>query len=223
MSKSRQLIEHTPMKTSTENAPCYIENDFHNKWAERLATPIVWMQQDVMGDANAMRHIYAEVDRLKYKKPLTHVKRFKSGSESLEVTLFDVKAELKIITSEVSMHIDSILREKLFKQIDRIHDPDEWEDNDLPMNPTSYRNFITGLVKISPKRGPGLGVSVAGNVVAAWMDGESRLILEFAKDSVIWVVSRRINGEEEFVSGKTNLKRLYANLKPNVANDHFFD
>lgn len=146
---------------------------------------------------------------------LTTDKSVLLGTTSIEERLFDARTNVKIMTSEVSMHIRSDLRKKLFRQIDMLHDPDEWEPDDIPISESSFKAFLSGFLQINPERGPGLGLSHAGNLIASWVSsGRDRLIIEFMPNSVKWVITRFINDETEQFTGRTKINRLFESLVP---------
>ena len=154
------------------------------------------------------------IEDLKTKPPLTAHKSAFSGDKPVEERLFDARANVKIMTSEVSMHINPGLREKLFHQIDMLHDPDEWEDDDIPVNNASFKAFLSGFLQINPERGPGLGLSHTGNLIASWLSDRDRLIIEFMPNQVKWVITRFINDEPEQFTGRTKINRLFESLAP---------
>lgn len=136
-------------------------------------------------------------------------------NRSLQEVLFDARAAVKILTSQVSMHIDSNTRENFFKQIDLMHDAGEWDTEDGPISPSSYTSFLRWMVFASPVRAPGLGMGSSGNLIAVWMDGADRLVLEFLKgDSVKWLVKRANADGVEAGSGQTKILRVGAVLTP---------
>ena len=65
-------------------------------------------------------------------------------SQSLEEKLFDAKANVKVMFSKVSMHFSDETRTKIFKFIDFLHDEDDWEEGDSPINSESFNtiNFV---------------------------------------------------------------------------------
>lgn len=113
------------------------------------------------------------------------------GSDKpLPERLFEALAAAKILTSQIAMHLDAAWRARLFDQLDSLHDPEEWGIGDLPVRQASFSTFLKALLLIGPERGPGLGLSVAGNIVAAWTTGKDRLTIEFLPDDRIrWVLS----------------------------------
>ena len=165
--------------------------------------------------------IMKEIQALKAKPLLTTHKPALRGNESIEELLFDARANVKIMASAVSMHINPELRIKLFRQIDMLHDPDEWEPEDTPINQLSFKTFLSGLLQINPERGPGLGLSNTGNVIAAWVTDKDRLIIEFMPKKVKWVITRFINDEPEQFTGRTLINRLFESLAP-YNPDHWF-
>lgn len=166
----------------------------------------------IVSDEN--KPVMQAIEDLKTKPPLTAHKSFLSGDKPIEERLFDTRANIKIMTSEVSMHINPGLREKLFHQIDMLHDTDEWEEDDVPVNKPSYKTFLSGFLQINPERGPGLGISYTGNLIASWVSDRDRLVIEFMPNQVMWVITRFINGEPEQFTGRTKVNRLLESLTP---------
>jgi hypothetical protein len=134
--------------------------------------------------------------------------------DDLPHQLFDALAQVKILTSKVAMHVDAEWRQKLFRQLDSLHDIVEWEEGDKPIQLESFNTFLRAILSINPKRRPGLGLSQTGHLVAAWMKNNDRLTIEFfPNDRVRWVLSRRIKGDmPERFAGETNVELLAARL-----------
>ncbi|MFZ5523504.1 MAG: hypothetical protein ACOY9D_05395 [Pseudomonadota bacterium] len=129
--------------------------------------------------------------------------------------LFDATATAKILTSQVAMYFDKNWRNKLFRQIDSIHDLDEWDEDDKPVKKSSFATFLKAILQIRPQRHPGLGLTYEGYLVAAWTIGQDRLTTEFLpKDRVRWTITRNIDGETEGAAGETSVSRLYECLIP---------
>ncbi len=141
---------------------------------------------------------------------------------SIENQLFDATASIKILTSQVAMHMDREWRDKLFSQIDLLHDLDEWDADDRPLKKASFATFLKLILQIRPQRYPGLGLSYEGNLIAAWTTGQDRLTTEyFPYDRVRWVLTCNLNGEVERATGETVVSRLYKCLMP-YHPDHWF-
>lgn len=89
------------------------------------------------------------------------------------------------------------LKAWLFAQIDSLHDPADWQAGDVPVALDSFRSFLNLLATLMPNRLPGLGVSIDGDIIAAWTSAETItktsaetiLIIQCrANDSVQWVL-----------------------------------
>jgi hypothetical protein len=132
----------------------------------------------------------------------------------LEERLFDALASVKILTSQVAMHLDGEWRVKLFRQLDSLHDLAEWELDDQPLLQSSFSTFLKAMLNIDPERRPGLGLSHSGHLVAAWTTGADRLTIEFLPgDRVRWVLSRKYDGDTERFAGETGVGRLSDGLE----------
>lgn len=144
-------------------------------------------------------------------------------TKSIEERLFDATANVKILTSQVAMHLDREWRERLFQQLDSLHDPEEWEAEDKPIQQSSFATFLKAICQIRPTIRPGLGLSHGGQLVAAWTSGKNRLTIEFMpNDRVRWVVSRYPDDEFEQFAGQTSVSRLLDGLSPYSPKEWFF-
>jgi len=136
-------------------------------------------------------------------------------TRSTEASLFDATAAAKIMISQVAMHLDNVWRNKLYYQIDSLHEFDEWDPDDKPLQQHSFYTFLRALLQVRPTRFPGLGLSHDGYILAAWISGENRLAAEFLEnDRVQWVLTRQLNGEIERSSSTTTLSRWLQCLEP---------
>ena len=110
--------------------------------------------------------------------------------------LFDSLIALKMITSEVSMHLDRDWRSGLFRQLDDLLNPDEWELGDEMPSVASFRTFLRMIIHNKPSRRPGLGATVDGNIVAAWTMERDRLTVEcLPTDRLRWSLVRYVGDE----------------------------
>jgi len=137
------------------------------------------------------------------------------GEKPLQERLFDALANVKILTSQVAMHLERAWKDKLFRQLDSLHDPEEWEAGDLPIEQSSFATFLKAMLKINPERRPGLGLSSAGNLIAAWTTDQDRLTIEFfSNDRIRFVLSRRVPDDDdtERFAGDTSVARLAEGL-----------
>jgi hypothetical protein len=146
-----------------------------------------------------------------------------SGATPLHEHLFDALATVKIMTSQVAMHMDAQWRGKLFHQLDSLHDPAEWEEGDQPIQQSSFATFLKAMLSIKPERRPGLGLSHAGHLIAAWTTGHDRLTIEFLpNDHIRWVLSRHYDDDTERFAGDTRVDRLSKGLA-SYHPEHWFE
>lgn len=140
---------------------------------------------------------------------------FAPSAVTIEERLFDATSAVKMLTAQVAMHMTREWRDKLFIQIESLHDLDEWDTDDKPVERSSFASFLKLILYIKPQRHPGLGLSYEGHLIAAWTAGKDRLTIEFlAKDRVHWVLTRDLGGESERAAGQTVVSRLYECLLP---------
>ena len=205
-SKNIQVKPSQTLLTSFDHLASY------NNILNSLSSAKPALTQHIVSDKN--KPIMRAIEALKTKPPLTAHKSSFISDGPIDELLFDARAKVKIMTSAVSMHMNHGLREKLFRQIDMLHDPDEWESDDIPISESSFKSFLAGFLQINPERGPGLGLSYAGNLIASWVFGGDRLIIEFMPNNVKWVITRFIDGEPEQFTGHTKITRLYESLAP---------
>lgn len=134
---------------------------------------------------------------------------------SLDVRLYDALARAKVLTSAVAMHLDRTWRIKLFRQLDALHDIEEWEQGDVPVQEASFATFLRTIIALNPDRRPGLGLTATGCLLGAWTTGKDRLTLEFLPNShVRWLVSCHDEVQVERAAGETSVARLSAVLEP---------
>jgi hypothetical protein len=98
---------------------------------------------------------------------------------SQDEVLFDARAALKLMVSQISMHLAGEWRASIFKQIDMLHSLEDWDaDSDLIL-PASFRTFLRFVVFSAPKRTPSLAIAPQGNPVASWVLEDKQVHVEF--------------------------------------------
>jgi hypothetical protein len=139
-----------------------------------------------------------------------------TATSSIEESLFDATATVKMLTAQVAMHLDREWRTKLFRQLDSLHEPSEWERSDSPVQQSSFATFLKAICDIKPTRRPGLGLTSTGHLIAAWTtNNDDRLTIEFLPtDRVRWVISTLLDGDIERLAGHTNVTHLRDRLQP---------
>lgn len=135
---------------------------------------------------------------------------------SIEESLFNATVAVKMLTAQVAMYLDREWRTRLFRQLDSLHDLSEWEPSDSPVQQSSFSTFLKAICDIKPTRRPGLGLTSAGHLIAAWTTNkDDRLTIEFLpNDRVRWVMSMLLDEDVERLAGQTTVARLRDQLQP---------
>lgn len=137
----------------------------------------------------------------------------KAKPATLAEKLFEATSSAKIWTSHVAMRLDRETRDRFFRQLDRLHDIDEWVEDGRPLDISSYKTFVRSILSLRLDDRPGLALMPNGNLLATWSRGQSRLSIEFrANDIVRWVVAEPGDGRTDRIAGDTGLIRLREEL-----------
>jgi hypothetical protein len=145
------------------------------------------------------------------------------SGDAKERALFNATASAKVWTSQVAMHLDRGARDRFFRQIDALHDADEWVGDESPISLESYKTFIRSVVYHKVNSKPGLSLMPNGNVLASWKQGSDKLTIEFVPGNITrWMIHGFVDGQLERAAGITQLERLRAVLQPYNA-ERWFD
>lgn len=157
------------------------------------------------------------------RRPSPTSRAGRTEGQTLESRAFDALAGAKVLTAQVAMHLDEGVRNRLFRQLDSLHEIDQWEEGDEPLDQSSFQTFLKALLTIRPERRPGLGLSQAGNLIASWTTGRDRLTIEFLpNDQVSWVLARYDEtGEPARYASQTSVSLLVEGLAPHRP-EHWF-
>lgn len=165
------------------------------------------------GDASQI--IAASLRRLQSPVPPSRNTEPVIEARSLDEALFDARAAAKELASMVAMHLDSEWRKKLFAQLDSLHDPEEWEKGDIPLQRSSFNTFLRTICLVQPKCRPGLGLSAAGHLIAVWLARGNRLTIEFLPSDYIKIVlSNNLGNYVERAAISTKAELLLSKLAP---------
>lgn len=147
-----------------------------------------------------------------------------SPNLSLELSLFHSVASLKILTSQLAMHLSPTWRGWLFGILDDLLSIDNWDESDEPPNVESFRTLLRLVVFEKSLKEPSLGISNAGNWLAAWLADDTRITFEFLPaDSIRWSLSYMRGEERESAAGQGSMRRLHDVLRPYGAESWYRD
>jgi len=101
------------------------------------------------------------------------------GTDPLVAQLFDARANAKGIAASLSMHLPTEWRTKVFRQIDELLEAAEWDKDAGLLDARTMRTFLRFVIFADIHAFPSLGLSPAGNIIAAWRRDTRRLTIEF--------------------------------------------
>jgi hypothetical protein len=135
--------------------------------------------------------------------------------QPINTWLFNRTFELKVLVSRVSMHLPADQRAKLFHQLDRLHDPDDWREDDAAIGPASFKTLLRLLLRYRNLGRPSLGISQFGQILVGWNDARGTLTVEcLANDEIAWTVSHKLGERQESAAGRTWLHRFSDVIAP---------
>ena len=174
---------------------------------------MTFMPTPSRGNSREAAFIACGQDRLRSgQRPPNAVASF-AAANPVEEKLFAALARMKVLTSQVAMHLDRTWRDRLFAQLDRLHDPEQWDDGDDPVDIASFQTFLGMMYILKPDRPPGLGLANEGHLLASWIDGRNRLTIEcLPNDKVRLVLTRWIGEERDSDAILTGIDRVRLRL-----------
>jgi len=142
---------------------------------------------------------------------------------SVPEKLFDALATAKVWMSKVAMHFPKENRDRLYKQLNLLHDFDEWFEGDAPVQLASFQSFVRTVLHHGISTRPALSLSPSGNLLALWSDGGDKLTIEFLPGNrARWLVVTSSRSGPENATGTTPIERVREVLMP--YNEHrWFD
>ncbi len=112
----------------------------------------------------------------------THTFEVPARDEGLEAVLFRNRADLKVLASQVAMHLSNEERHALFSAIDWLLDHAEWEDESSQIDENAFRSYLRFMIFARPRRFPNLGVGPNGTLLVGWHKDEKSVHAEFLSE-----------------------------------------
>lgn len=136
-------------------------------------------------------------------------------AEDLASKLFRNKAELKMLTAQIAMHLSVDERHGIFKALDRLLSIQYWDVQSYLLDPGAYRSFLRFIVHSKPKRLANLGVGTNGSLLAAWRRGPDRVVHAefFPEDKCLSIVSAVFGRGPETIVREGDVARLREALR----------
>lgn len=100
-----------------------------------------------------------------------------------KMAIFDNSVALKVAVSRLAMHLSDRYRIGLFREVDRLLDFENWDDNSSLGDIRSFETFLRAVLYNRIRKIPSLGIS-QGRILAAWRGREDAqsLYVEFLPD-----------------------------------------
>jgi hypothetical protein len=190
-----EILQHYRPRMIEARAPGFhIENLGVGKYADRLHLRIKQMRLLQSASVAELRDVKPGVANL---------------SQSLAERLNGRLIALKAMCSKIAMHLDPEWRAGLLRKLDEMLDPEEWDHEfDLPSE-KSFSTFLRMVIYLHPTRRPSIGLAHNGSFLAAWRNGDDRIVIEcLANDQVRWILSHTVDGDRERGAGETQIHRV---------------
>ncbi len=149
---------------------------------------------------------------------VTHISKVPAREEGLEASLFRNRADLKILASQVAMHLSNEERCALFLAIDRLLDHAEWEDESSQIDESAFRSYLRFIIFARPRRFPNLGVAPTGTLLVGWRKDEKSVHAEFLPEDQCMALVKIISARgPETIAWRGHVARLRSVVETNGA------
>ena len=136
----------------------------------------------------------------------------------LEAELFENRSSLKLLTSQVAMHLSLDERRGLFAAIDRLLSIEHWEDESAQINQEAFRSFLRFTIFTRPREMPNVGVGPDGMVLVGWHSVCQSVHVEFLpKDQCVALIRTQSACGPERMAWRGHIARLRDLIRNNGA------
>ena len=136
----------------------------------------------------------------------------------LEAELFEVRVRLKLLTSQVAMHLNPEERRNLFVAIDRLLGLAEWEEESVKLDEGAFRSFLRFTIYAHPRRIPNVGIGPDGALLTGWHSRRRSVHVEFlAGDQCIALIKLESDRGTERIAFRGHVAHLRDVLENNGA------
>lgn len=148
----------------------------------------------------------------------THTLKVPARDEGLEASLFRNRANLKIIASQVAMHLRDEERHALFSAIDRLLDHAEWEDESSQIDEHAFRSYLRFMIFSRPRQFPNLGVGPNGTLLVGWHRDDKSVHAEFLPEDECMALVKFVSARgPEMIAWRGHVARLRCVVENNGA------
>jgi hypothetical protein len=133
----------------------------------------------------------------------------------LDASLFRRRWQMKLMVSQVAMHLSRETQISLARALDDLLDAESWHVEDALLVPNSFATYLRLCLFERSLRLPAFGISQAGNLMGGWITDSGRLTFEFLpEDQIRWSLSYLRDESRERSAGEVNIRRLRDVLAP---------
>jgi hypothetical protein len=148
------------------------------------------------------------------EKPVQMISKTIADPEGNNVAarLFNVRANAKMVAAQVSMHLKPEWRAKIYRQIDRLLDVEQWDEGDGLLDVASMKSFLRFIIYANATAVPSLGMAPTGAILAAWRADTRRLTIEFRGNDSCRLAISHFTGDDTSIitfSGSTVQARSF--------------
>jgi len=126
-----------------------------------------------------------------------------------EERLFDVLVGLKVTAAQYSMHLTSNVRHRIFSELDRLLNAENWyEEDDFPTT-EAFRDFLSWTVYSQHQCWQSLGVGNGGQMLAVWLAPRGVVTAGFrGNNKVGWTAKIDVDGVASLSADIGSLKEF---------------
>jgi len=168
------------------------------------------LEQTPLFDEKLSFH-YQGLDRLSESPIIAggNVKRLETKPEGLggDKILVATGMTLKEAATFYAMYMNFAERDKLFKQLDFLLDPEDWHDEDKVPEKASFISFLKWTVATRRFDWTSLGFDQTGSIQVAFVNGSNQFTAAFApSDRVNWASQIKTEDGFDYSAGQTPLR-----------------
>jgi hypothetical protein len=161
------------------------------KIEDGLSSKVVWRSKVTAPQSRAV----TPPRNMQRALPPSAISQHGSKSESVQHLLFNNRANLKILVSQVAMHLEKLERDDIFLQLDYLLSENSWVDDSNLLNLKSMSCFLRFLIANGKLKRPSLNITDNENLMATWFGEDGMLSIEFCPDDLVILLISKKDGQ----------------------------
>lgn len=138
--------------------------------------------------------------------------------DNIDEIIFDERAKLKIATAKKALaYLDKKFKDALFAQIDLVLNEEDWEVSDPVVDVKSFETLLKFVLNHRPAEAPSINISNSGNIIATWINDNSKVRMEcFPSEHINFFSVSFLEGEKDIMIFESiTISRLIEKIKSN--------